>query len=177
MNRWSCVVLLFAIMGFSPLAGAYWDEAWTARVKITLNPQGVSAAVDNIPVPVRLHSGNFHFLNADADGADLRFISADDKTELTFHIEKYDSVNELALIWVLLPKVNPADKTAHFWLYYGNDTATPVAEGGTGWDSLTTSIFHFSPNSLISRAATFGMSRWMRPFLPHKAAESLTCVV
>ncbi len=61
MNRWSCVVLLFAIMGFSPLAGAYWDEAWTARAKITLNPQGVSAAVDNIPVPVRLHSATSIF--------------------------------------------------------------------------------------------------------------------
>ena len=153
MNILSCVVLLLAIMGFSPLAGAYWDEAWTARVKITLNPQGVSAAVDNVPVPVRLHSGNFNFLDADADGADVRFISADDKTELTFHIEKYDSVNELALIWVLLPKVNPADKTAHFWLYYGNDTATPVAEGGTGWDSRTTAIFHFSEKALLRDAS------------------------
>lgn len=133
---------------FSQLAGAYWDAAWTARAKISLNPGGISATVDDVPVVVRLHSGNFDFLDADAEGADLRFIAADDKTELKFQIEKYDSVNELAVIWVLLPKVNPADKATHFWLYYGNEAA---AAGGSqdGWNPGAAAVFHFSEKALL----------------------------
>ena len=39
-------------------------------------------------VPVRLHAGNFDFLSAKPDGADLRVVAADDKTPLKFHVEK-----------------------------------------------------------------------------------------
>jgi biopolymer transport protein ExbB len=154
MNKLPSALLLLAAMMISPIAGAYWDTAWTARARISVNPVGISASVDDVPVAVRLHSGNFNFLDAEADGADLRFISSDDKTELPFHIEKYDSVNELAVIWVLLPKVNPADKTAHFWLYYGNDAAAPVPESGTGWDSGTAAVFHFSEKALLRNASS-----------------------
>jgi biopolymer transport protein ExbB len=157
MNKLPSALLLLAAMMISPIAGAYWDTAWTARARISVNPVGISASVDDVPVAVRLHSGNFNFLDAEADGADLRFISSDDKTELPFHIEKYDSVNELAVIWVLLPKVNPADKTAHFWLYYGNDAAAPVPESGTGWDSGTAAVFHFSEKALLRNAS----SKWL----------------
>ncbi|MBN9127478.1 MAG: DUF2341 domain-containing protein, partial [Nitrosospira sp.] len=84
MNKMPSALLMLAATLFSQLAGAYWDAAWTARAKISLNPGGISATVDDVPVVVRLHSGNFDFLDADAEGADLRFIAADDKTELKF---------------------------------------------------------------------------------------------
>ncbi|KIO50355.1 DUF2341 domain-containing protein [Nitrosospira sp. NpAV] len=148
MNKVFFLLLTLHLISFSQVAGAYWDEAWTARAKITLNPQGVGT-VDQVPVAVRLHSGNFNFLDADADGADLRFISADDKTELKFHIEKFDSINELAVIWVLLPQINPADKSAHFWLYYGNGAAASTADNRSSWDSGTAAVFHFSEKSLL----------------------------
>lgn len=148
MNKVFFLLLTLHLISFSQIAAAYWDEAWTARAKITLNPQGVGT-VDQVPVAVRLHSGNFNFLDADADGADLRFISADDKTELRFHIEKFDSINELAVIWVLLPQINPADKSAHFWLYYGNGVAASTADNKSSWDSGTAAVFHFSEKSLL----------------------------
>lgn len=147
----------FHLMSLSTVAAAYWDEAWAARVKITLNPQGV-AAVEQVPVAVRLHSGNFNFLDADADGADLRFVAADDKTELKFHIEKFDSINELAVIWVLLPQLNPADKSAHFWLYYGNEAATSAADSKGSWDSGTAAVFHFSEKTLLQDASANGLA-------------------
>jgi biopolymer transport protein ExbB len=148
MNKMPSALLMLAAMLFSQLAGAYWDAGWAARAKISLNPTGISANVDDVPVAVRLHSGNFDFLDAHAEGADLRFIAADDKTELKFQIEKFDSVNELAVIWVLLPKVSPADKSAHFWLYYGNEAAT--ARGNQdAWNSGTAAVFHFSEKTLL----------------------------
>jgi biopolymer transport protein ExbB len=147
MNKLLSLLLTLAVLSFSPVAVAYWDEAWAARVKITVNPQSASVAVDQVPVAIRLHSGNFNFVDASADGADLRFVAADDKTELKFHIEKFDSVNELAVVWVLLPRIDPADKTAHFWLYYGNEEATAAADSKDGWDPSTMAVFHFNENS------------------------------
>ena len=158
MNKVFFLLLTLNLMSFSQVAAAYWDEAWTAREKITLNPQSVAAAVEQVPVAVRLHSGNFNFLDASANGADLRFVSADDKTELKFHIEKFDSVNELALIWVLLPKIDPADKSAHFWLYYGNDTATTAADSKSSWDAGTVAVFHFIEKALLQDASGSGLT-------------------
>lgn len=157
MNKILFLLFTLHLMSLSTVAAAYWDEAWAARVKITLNPQGV-AAVEQVPVAVRLHSGNFNFLDADADGADLRFVAPDDKTELKFHIEKFDSINELAVIWVLLPQLNPADKSAHFWLYYGNEAATSAADSKGSWDSGTAAVFHFSEKTLLQDASANGLA-------------------
>lgn len=135
------------------LANAEWNKDWTAHQKITINAQAVSGAVTQAPVAVRLHSGNFNFADAKPDGSDLRVVAADDKTELKFHIEKFDSINELAIIWVQLPKIDPADKTAHFWLYYGNDKAGPAEDSKGTWDSNTVAAFHFDGAALLQDAS------------------------
>jgi biopolymer transport protein ExbB len=157
MNKAFYFFLTFTFISFSPLAAAYWDEAWAFRAKITLNPQGVAAPVDQVPVAVRLHSGNFNFLDAGADGADLRFVSADDKTELKFHIEKFDSVNELAVIWVQLPRIDPANKSLHFWLYYGNAAAAAAADNKSSWDAGTVTAFHFGEKTFLQDASPTGL--------------------
>lgn len=131
------------------LANAEWNKDWTARQKITVNAQAVGGVVAQVPVVVRLHSGNFSFIAAKPDGSDLRFIAADDKTELKFHIEKFDGVNELAVIWVQLPEVDPKDKDAHLWLYYGNEQATAPAGDKTVPDAGTVAAFHFAEKSLL----------------------------
>ncbi|MBY0544062.1 MAG: DUF2341 domain-containing protein, partial [Gammaproteobacteria bacterium] len=145
---------MVALMLLLPaVSHAKWNEAWSARAKVTINAQGIGAAVNQPPVAVRLHSGNFSFVDAKPDGSDLRVVAADDKTELKFQIEKFDSINELAIIWVQLPKLDPADKAAHFWLYYGNEKAGP-AEGSKGtWDSNTMAIFHFDGATLLHDAS------------------------
>ncbi len=158
MNKVFYFFLAFTFISFSPVAAAYWDEAWASRAKITLNPQGLAATVDQVPVAVRLHSGNFNFLDASAGGADLRFVSADDKTELKFHIEKFDSVNELAVIWVQLPRIDPADKSAHFWLYYGNGAATAAADNKNSWDAGTVAAFHFGEKAFLQDASASGLA-------------------
>jgi biopolymer transport protein ExbB len=98
---------------------------------------------------VRLHSGNFDFTTAKLDGSDLRFIAADDKTELKYHFEKFDPVNELAVIWVNLPKVDPKDKEAYFWLYSGNEKATVTADPKGTFDEAAVADFHFAEKSLL----------------------------
>ncbi|MCB5188722.1 DUF2341 domain-containing protein [Methylobacillus caricis] len=147
MLRKCCLLLMFILV--PGLAHAAWDEAWSSRAKVTVNAAGIAAAQEQVPVVVRLHSGNFDFSSASLDGADLRVIAADDKTELKFHIEKFDSINELAVIWVLLPKVDAADKGAHFWLYSGNESAASTADGQGSWDNATVAAFHFAEKTFL----------------------------
>ena len=130
------LVLGLALIGlvFSSVSHAAWNADWPQRLKIGLNTtaEGVSiaAGVDNVPVLVRLHTGNFQFVEAKPDGSDLRFIAGDDKTPLKHHIEKFDSLNELALVWVQVPKLLPGSNAEFIWLYYGNQAAAVADDDG-----------------------------------------------
>jgi len=144
------LLVLSLLAGLTPLSStAAWNSDWANQKKIGINAVGVSPAQAQFPVVVRLHSGNFDFTTANVDGSDLRFIAADDKTELKFHIEKYDSVNELAVIWVQLPKVDATDKDAHLWVYSGNEKATASADAKSTWDATTVAAFHFAEKALL----------------------------
>lgn len=142
------------LAGVLPLAvQAEWNKDWTGHRKIAIDTKIVAADVSQVPVVVRLHSGNFDFLSANQDGSDLRFIAADEKTELKYHIEKFDATNELAIVWVLLPKVDPKDKDAHIWVYYGNEKATALPDSKTTWDAVTAAAFHFSEKAQLQDAS------------------------
>ena len=155
--RMICVIAVMASM-LPGLAHARWNEDWTARSKISVNAQAAVEVVTEMPVAVRLHSGNFSFINARPDGSDLRFIAADDKTELKYHLEKFDFINELAIVWVQLPKADPKDKTAHFWVYYGNAEAPAASDVKTTWDAATVAAFHFSEKSLLQDSSAGGLT-------------------
>jgi biopolymer transport protein ExbB len=153
---------LFWIFSFSlivsPFAHAEWNSKWTVRNKISINTQGLADAVSQAPVVVRLHSGNFDFTSVNIDGSDIRFIAADDKTELKYHIEKFDAVNELAIIWVLLPIDKAGDKDAHFWIYSGNEKATASTGAKTTWDANTVADFHFAEKSFLQDSSATGLA-------------------
>jgi len=140
----------FSILSIvSSLAHAEWNADWTARNKISINAQGITEAVSQMPVILRLHSGNFDFTTVNIDGSDIRFVAADDKAELKFYVEKFDAVNELAIIWVQLPKIDAAEKDAHFWLYHGNENATSTSNAKAVVNSSTVAAFHFAEKSLL----------------------------
>lgn len=138
--------LLFMV---SSLAHAEWNAEWTARNKITINAQGLTEVVSQAPVVVRLHSGNFDFTTVNIDGSDIRFVAADNKTELKFYVEKFDAVNELAVIWVQLPKFDATEKDAHIWLYHGNESATSASNAKALVNTSTVASFHFAEKSLL----------------------------
>src|SRR5579863_7063979 len=89
-------LLLATWLGAPRDAAAWWNTDWTYREKITIDPGPKGAAlsedVGRMPLLLRLHDGNFQFLEAKDDGSDLRVIAGDDKTPLKFHIESYDGV-------------------------------------------------------------------------------------
>ena len=83
-------ILLLGWMGTAPAAN-WWNDEWSARQQITLDTTatGVPIAdpIGTAPVLIRLHAGNFQFAAAREDGSDIRFVAADHKTLLPFHIE------------------------------------------------------------------------------------------
>jgi biopolymer transport protein ExbB len=149
---------LLALLTNSTFAHAEWNAEWTARNKISINAQAIAEATSQAPVVVRLHSGNFDFTTVNIDGSDIRFIAADDKTELKYFVEKFDAVNELAIIWVQLPAVKVEDKDAHFWLYSGNEKATTSTGTKATWDANTVANFHFAEKSLLQDSSATGLA-------------------
>jgi biopolymer transport protein ExbB len=128
-------------------ADGWWDGKWKYRKKITIDtaPQGadIKEAVDDAPLLVRLHTGNFTFANARNDGSDIRFVASDDKTPLKYHIERYDPAEEMVLVWVKVPRVPAASTNDFIWLYHGNGSAAPAQEPGPTYDTPQLAVYHF----------------------------------
>ncbi|MGB6354271.1 MAG: DUF2341 domain-containing protein [Steroidobacteraceae bacterium] len=145
-------VLTVVLLLLPALAQAWWNGDWKQRTAVTLNTSDAGVPVQEtltgIVLPVRLHSGNFDFVGAKADGSDLRVVAGDDKTPLKFWIERFDSVNELAVLWVQVPSVLPGTDKNVIYVYAGNDKAASDT-GGAGTaaavaDAATLAAFHFS---------------------------------
>lgn len=148
---------LLLMLAASP-AQAWWNGDWTARRAFTINAAdsgaGVKAAQANVPVLIRLHMGNFDFLGANPDGSDLRFVAGDDKTPLNFHIEKFDSIAEQALIWVQVPVLEAANDKRQIWLYSGNEDAPAVGDGKAVYDPTFMLVQHYAEVSGVPQDST-----------------------
>lgn len=145
--RISATAIALLLSLFSATCHAWWSEDFSARKKIALNAAAagvdIKQPVAQVPVLVRLHSGNFDFASAKDDGSDIRFVAGDDKTPLKYHIEKFDAVNELALVWVQVPQLAPSAKPDFVWLYFGNEKAGAGGDAKGSYDANQTAVYHF----------------------------------
>jgi len=137
-----------AILTLSGTAHAWWDADWTIRKKIVIDTTNAGVAIDNpigtTAVLLRLSDGDFQFQAAKEDGSDIRFVAADDKTPLAYHIEAFDSLMSEAFVWVKVPDIKPGAQTT-IWMYYGNSGPKAVkADDAKGtYDSSTALVYHF----------------------------------
>lgn len=140
------MVISFILSG---TAQAWWNNDWTLRKQITIdtsaNGMAITDPIGTSVVLIRL--SDFNFGAAKDDGSDIRFIADDDKTPLTYHIEKYDSLLGEAFLWVKIPDLKPGAVTT-FWLYYGNTAGTNPAPGGADakatYDADYELVYHFA---------------------------------
>jgi len=127
-----------------PLAAqAWWQDAWSYRKKITLDGATLQQATGRMPVLVRLHSGNFSFADTREDGADLRFVDANDKTVYPHHIESFDPLLGIATVWVDVPDI-AAGVPTDLWLYYGNPEAAAAEETASNFEAEYRLVYHFN---------------------------------
>jgi biopolymer transport protein ExbB len=137
-------------------AQAWWNGDWAYRKKLVIDAgaAGIEDSATELAVPVRLHTGNFIFLDMKPDGADLRFVAADDRTPLRHHIEKLDQAAEIAIVWVQLPKVSAGASAEFFWMYYGNPKAVPADDSAGTYPRSQMLVMHFNENDGMPRDQT-----------------------
>jgi biopolymer transport protein ExbB len=138
----------FLLMCIPAIASAWWNDEWNFRKQISIDTgatgAGLTESVEETPVLVRLHTGNFgYFLDMLKDGSDLRFVAADDKTPLKFHIETFDPINEMALVWVKIPRLVAGTNTDKIWMYYGNSAAKGGHDAAGTYDVNQVLVYHF----------------------------------
>jgi biopolymer transport protein ExbB len=138
---------------------SWWNSDWKYRKEIDfdLSPTGadVAGTAQNVPVLIRLSLGNFNFFNdIKSDGSDFRAIGGDDKTPLKFHIERFDAQNQLAFIWVAMPRLTGGVKTDKIYLYYGNSSAGPVVDQSGTFDVDQTLVLEFNQANGLPLDAT-----------------------
>lgn len=150
------LALLLAVT--STTASAWWDKDWNSRKQIAVDAAATGADVrenlQDAPLLVRLHAGNFGFFSELAkEGNDLRW-QLDDRTPAHFHIEKFDAAGEIALVWVKLPRLAAQANTDAVWLYYGNAAAAAGADAGATYDTPQALVYHFDDSEAAPHDAT-----------------------
>ncbi len=154
--------LLGLAMGVLPQlvdAASWWNNDWKYRKEIgfDLSPTGadIAGTPQDVPVLVRLSLANFSYFNdTKPDGSDFRLLSGDDKTPLKFHFEKYDALNQMAFLWVLMPQLTGGAKTDKIYAYYGNPDAPSAADIPGTYDASQTLVLSFSEASGIPQDST-----------------------
>jgi biopolymer transport protein ExbB len=144
-HRITALALAIAVaLALVPRAEAWWSDQWQYRTRISLAaPEGVTTPLRDMPVLMRLHSGVFDFAKAQLSGGDLRFVAADDATPLAYHVERFDSLDELAFVWVKVPQVTPASDQSFIWMYYGNQEAPSAGDAAGSYDVNQAVVYHF----------------------------------
>jgi biopolymer transport protein ExbB len=141
-------LVLLALLCVPAVSQAWWSEDWNFRKEISfdLSKTGanIAGSVQDIPVLIRLHAGNFGYFNdTKPDASDFRFVDGDDKTPLKFHIERFDPVNQLAFVWVRVPQIAGASNAQKIFLYYGNAKAGGGSDAGATYDKNQALVLHF----------------------------------
>ncbi|HTU66637.1 MAG TPA: DUF2341 domain-containing protein [Steroidobacteraceae bacterium] len=139
--------------------GKWWNDQWAFRKEITLDTSPTGAAIagsaTDVPVLVRLSLGNFaYFGDTKPDGSDLRFLAADDKTPLKFHVERFDATAQMAFVWVTLPRLTAGANTDKIFLYYGNKDAAGAADVAGSFDKNQALVYHFGAAANTPQDAT-----------------------
>lgn len=139
-------------------AQAWWNDEWQSRKQLTVDAGATGADIqetlNDFPLLVRLHTGNFgFFLDLAENGKDVRFM-LDDKTALKHQVEKIDALTELGLVWVKLPVIRGGVSTDGFSMYYGNANAADGSDAQGIFDVNQALVFHFREGETLPQDAT-----------------------
>ena len=136
-----------------------WLSGWDKRVKITIDHNYVSSDLTNFPVLIHLGNSSgqnnddvtfvFNELINDSNCKKIAVTTSDKTTQCYVEIEKWDTSNKQAWLWVKVPNISSATDT-DLYLYYDKDQAENTNYvGDTGstpaqnvWDSSYKAVYH-----------------------------------
>jgi len=134
----------------------WWDPAWGYRVRVSFDAAVLEAQVGafedliDIPLAVRLEESGIDPVKIGPDGADVRFVAADNVTALPYEIERRPSgtgggggvVGAGAVFWVKVPSIRKGDLRNYVWLYYGNPDAADAQQPAEVWSADYVGVWH-----------------------------------
>jgi hypothetical protein len=116
------------------LSNPIWKFSRRLRLNTTMAAAAITENIIDFPVLIRLTKENFNFNQAQTRGADIRF-SKSDNTPLTYEIERWDSTNGKAEIWVNVDTVYGNDSMQSLHMYWGNPEALESSNGALVFDT------------------------------------------
>jgi hypothetical protein len=137
----AALVELFGINALSDVTEsvvipAGWRYARRLCLNTTASGADVAGNVTDVPVLVRLITGNFDFGQAKTDGADLRFAKSDG-SRVACEIERWDPVAQIASVWVKADTVYGNDSVQSLTMYWGNADAARQSNSEEVFDTAS----------------------------------------
>jgi hypothetical protein len=120
--------------GITNIEYAGWGFSKKFILNTTATGANVAGNVVNFPVLVRLTGGNFNFSQAKGGGEDIRFAKSDG-LPLPYEIERWDSANAQAEIWVKVDTIFGNDSSHCFTMYWGNLKVSAVSNSAVVFDT------------------------------------------
>lgn len=163
MKLFRCIQMIIALALVAGYAGVcdaqtWWNEQWKYRKKITFDtgPAGadIGENLTEVPVLIRLHAGNFNFTHAKQDGSDIRFVATDGKSVLKSHVERFDPIDGMGLIWVKVPRIVRNSNQEAIWMYYGNPAAAASQDAAGTYDVSHALVYHLGETEGPPRDST-----------------------
>ena len=136
-----------------------WLSGWDKRVKITIDHNDITSSLSNFPVLIYLSTSSgynsddvsfiFNELQSDTNRKKIAVTTSDKTTQCYVEIEKWDTSNMKAWLWVKVPSINSTVDT-NLYLYYDKDQVdnthyvgdTVSTPAQNVWDSDYKGVWH-----------------------------------
>ena len=146
-----CALLLTAPVSAYTVGG----ETFAKRIKLTISPTYVDAALSSFPVWVRIYQESDPADDMQADGDDLIFTSSDGSTviphELVFFENWGSSIT--AEVHVCVPSVASGANT-DFYMYYGSPGLADQSQAGRVWTNGYQAVYHLQDATVTATDST-----------------------
>ncbi|HAJ78298.1 MAG TPA: hypothetical protein DCO75_00880, partial [Fibrobacteres bacterium] len=133
-----------------------WNYSKKVNINTSQSGANTSSLVEKFPVLIRFTDSTFAFSQAQDDGRDIRFAKLDG-TRLPYEIERWDRINKLAEIWVLVDSVKANSGTQFIRMYWGKTGVTSNSSGSAVFDTSNgfKGVWHLDESSGSMHDATY----------------------
>jgi len=147
---------LSRVVRFTVLASEDHNTAFSQHKTLWVNTAtgmggvAISANVTRYPVLVKLDATTFTgFAQTSPNRSDVRFTKSNNTTPLNFEIERWDSVGQIADIWVLLDTVYANNSTQNFRMHWGRSGVLTASSGRAVFDTAHgyRAVYHYTGTS------------------------------
>ena len=143
---------------FTGVVEDYSQWHYSTKVYINTKEGGANISTNQLKFPllVRLTSANFNFNQAQSAGQDVRF-SKPNGTHFNYQIERWNSANSTAEIWVKVDTVWGYNDAQYIWMYWGKSNAADSSSGSSVFDTANgfAGVWHLGEGSGNAFDATF----------------------